>query len=106
MTPELTALTLAGLLQVIQYALMSIPANLELGTGKTLSPRDREICERIGPFLREAGLIFAGIDVIGRYLTEINVTSPTGVQEAERFSGTNIAALFWDAVEARLEARA
>ena len=66
-----------------------------------LSERDREICARIGPLLREKGQIFVGIDVIGPYLTEINVTSPTGIQELERFDGTNIAALIWDAIERR-----
>ena len=67
-----------------------------------LTARDREICEAIGPLLREKGQIFVGIDVIGDYLTEINVTSPTGIQELERFNGTNIAGLLWDAIEARL----
>ncbi len=66
-----------------------------------LTERDREICARIGPILREKGQIFVGIDVIGDYLTEINVTSPTGIQELERFDGTNIAAMIWDAIEAR-----
>ncbi|KAB2700834.1 glutathione synthase [Brucella haematophila] len=66
-----------------------------------LTPREREICERIGPSLRERGFILVGIDVIGDYMTEINVTSPTGIREIERFDGTNIAALFWDAVEAK-----
>ena len=66
-----------------------------------LSDRDREICERIGPLLREKGQIFVGIDVIGQYLTEINVTSPTGIQELERFDGENIAAKIWEAIEAR-----
>lgn len=66
-----------------------------------LSDRDREICAIIGPLLREKGQIFVGIDVIGSYLTEINVTSPTGLQELERFDGTNAAGLIWDAIEAR-----
>lgn len=66
-----------------------------------LNDRDREICERIGPLLREKGQIFVGIDVIGNYLTEINVTSPTGIQELERFDGVNIAAQIWEAIEAR-----
>jgi len=68
----------------------------------TLTPRDEEICRRIGPLLREQGLIFVGIDVIGDYLTEINVTSPTGLQEIERFEGTNLAGMIWDCIEARL----
>jgi glutathione synthase len=66
-----------------------------------LSERDREICARIGPLLREKGQVFVGIDVIGDYLTEINVTSPTGIQELERFDGTNTAKLLWEAIEAK-----
>lgn len=66
-----------------------------------LSARDRFICETIGPELKNRGLIFAGIDVIGDYLTEINVTSPTGIQELKRFGGADGAALIWDAIEAR-----
>ena len=64
-----------------------------------LTEREREICARIGPSLRERGFILVGIDVIGDYMTEINVTSPTGVREVKRFGGADIAALFWDAVE-------
>ena len=64
-----------------------------------LTARDLEICARIGPILREKGQIFVGIDVIGDYLTEINVTSPTGIQELERFDGKNIAAKIWAAIE-------
>ena len=66
-----------------------------------MTDRDREICASIGPTLREKGQIFVGIDVIGDWLTEINVTSPTGIQELERFDGTNTAAKIWDAIEAR-----
>ena len=66
-----------------------------------LTPRDREICAAIGPLLRERGQIFVGIDVIGDNLTEINLTSPTGIQELERFDGTNVAALIWEAIEKR-----
>ncbi|MEM9146959.1 MAG: glutathione synthase [Pseudomonadota bacterium] len=66
-----------------------------------MSERDREICTRLRPVLKERGLIFTGIDVIGPYLTEINVTSPTGIQELERFDGLNVAGLIWDAIEAR-----
>ncbi len=66
-----------------------------------LTDRERQICEAIGPTLREQGLLFVGIDVIGDYLTEINVTSPTGIQEIQRFDGTNIAAILWDAIEKR-----
>jgi len=64
-----------------------------------LTPRDLEICKAIGPTLKERGLIFVGIDVIGDYLTEINVTSPTGAQQLLRFTGINAAALMWDAIE-------
>ena len=67
-----------------------------------LTDRDREICAAIGPRLREMGQVFVGIDVIGDHLTEINLTSPTGIQELERFDGINVAAKIWDAVEARL----
>jgi glutathione synthase len=67
-----------------------------------LTDREREICARIGPALRERGFLLVGIDVIGGYLTEINVTSPTGVREVRKFGGADIAALFWDAVEARV----
>jgi len=66
-----------------------------------LTERDREICAAIGPLLREKGQIFVGIDVIGDWLTEINVTSPTGIQELERFDGTNVAEKIWQAIEAR-----
>ena len=66
-----------------------------------LTDRDLEICAAIGPTLKEKGQIFVGIDVIGNYLTEINVTSPTGIQELERFDGTNVAGMGWDAIEAR-----
>lgn len=66
-----------------------------------LTERDREICAAIGPTLRDKGQIFVGIDVIGDWLTEINVTSPTGIQELERFDGTNVAAKIWQAIEAR-----
>lgn len=66
-----------------------------------LTAREHEICAAIGPALKEQGLIFVGIDVIGDYLTEINVTSPTGIQEIDRFDGSNLSALIWDAIEAR-----
>jgi glutathione synthase len=67
----------------------------------TLSAREKTICEAIGKELKERGLVFAGIDVIGDYLTEINVTSPTGIWEVKRFGGADIAALVWDAIERR-----
>ena len=66
-----------------------------------LTRREHEICEVIGPYLRDHGLIFTGIDVIGDYLTEINVTSPTGLQEIMRFDGLDLAAEIWDAIERR-----
>ena len=68
-----------------------------------MTERDQEICDRIGPALSERGLVLVGIDVIGDYMTEINVTSPTGVQEVRRFGGADISALFWDWVEGRRE---
>jgi len=67
-----------------------------------LTPREQEICDRIGPALREKGLIFVGIDVIGDWLTEINVTSPTGLQAVNRFDGVKLEADIWDAIEKRL----
>ena len=67
-----------------------------------LTARDREICACIGPTLKQRGLILVGIDVIGDYLTEINVTSPTGIREVKNFGGADIAALVWDAVEERI----
>ena len=67
----------------------------------TLTKREHEICAAIGPDLKKRGLIFVGIDVIGGYLTEINVTSPTGIREVKRFGGEDIASLIWDAIEAR-----
>jgi len=70
-----------------------------------LSERDLEICAAIGPLLKEKGQVFVGIDVIGDYLTEINVTSPTGIQELERFDNVNIAEKIWLAIEARVTAR-
>ena len=68
-----------------------------------LSQRDREICSIIGPTLKSKGQVFVGIDVIGEYLTEINVTSPTGIQELERFDKVNIAEVIWHAIEKKLE---
>jgi glutathione synthase len=66
-----------------------------------LSAREREICARLGPALRERRLLFVGIDVIGGFLTEINVTSPTGIRAVKKFAGADIAALIWDKIEAR-----
>jgi glutathione synthase len=70
----------------------------------TLTPREKAICETLAPELKARGLIFTGIDVIGDYLTEINVTSPTGIQEVRRFGGADIAKLIWDAIEKRIKA--
>ncbi|EJJ31055.1 glutathione synthase [Rhizobium sp. CF142] len=64
-----------------------------------LTAREKEICERIGPALRERGFLLVGIDVIGDYMTEINVTSPTGIREVKKFGGADIASLLWDAIE-------
>jgi glutathione synthase len=66
-----------------------------------LTAREQAICAAIGPALKQRGLIFTGIDVIGDYMTEINVTSPTGIHEVRRFGGADIAALIWDAIEVR-----
>ena len=71
----------------------------------TLTTRDKEICAALGPELKKRDLIFAGIDVIGDFLTEITVTSPTGIQEVKRFGGPDGAKLIWDAIERRLKAR-
>jgi glutathione synthase len=70
-----------------------------------LTEREREICSRLGPALRERGLLFVGIDVIGDFLTEINVTSPTGIRAVKNLGGPDIAALIWDAIEAKRGAR-
>lgn len=82
-------------------------ANFHAGgsAGKTvLTKREQEICEAIGPTLRQQGLLFVGIDVIGDYLTEINVTSPTGIQEINRLDGSALESTLWDAMEARFAA--
>src|SRR5579862_1777134 len=70
----------------------------------TLTQREKDICAAIGPELKKRGLIFTGIDVIGDYLTEINVTSPTGIHEVKRFGGADIAQLVWDAIEKKARA--
>jgi glutathione synthase len=83
-------------------------SNLHVGgraVASELTRRDLEICAAIGPELKKRGLIFAGIDVIGDYLTEINVTSPTGIHELRRLSGVDAAPLIWDAIERRLSRR-
>jgi len=83
-------------------------SNLHVGgTAKPteLTPREREICDRLAPELKRRGLIFTGIDVIGDYLTEINVTSPTGIRQVKSFGGNDIAAMIWDAIEKKRAVR-
>jgi len=75
------------------------------GAETELTPREIEICDALGPELAKRGLVFVGIDVIAGYLTEINVTSPTGIVAIDRFNGTDTAALIWEAIEARAAAR-
>lgn len=100
--------------KAVPYALARIPApgesrgNLAAGgrgEGRALTAADRAITERVGPTLRARGLLFVGLDVIGEYLTEINVTSPTGLRELDAAFGLTIAARLFDAIEARLMAR-
>ncbi|MBK8481389.1 MAG: glutathione synthase [Proteobacteria bacterium] len=99
----------------VPWMLARIPApgetrgNLAAGAraeGRALGARERWICEQVGPTLRERGLLFVGLDVIGNFLTEINVTSPTGIRELDRQFGLNIAGLLLDAIASRLAARA
>jgi glutathione synthase len=81
-------------------------SNMHVGgvaTATELTPRDLEICARLGPELKKRGLLFTGIDVIGPYLTEINVTSPTGIRQVKAFGGPDIAAMIWDAIEAKVK---
>lgn len=95
----------------VPYSLARIPSgddhrgNLVMGAkgiGQELSAADREICETVGPVLRDAGVLFAGIDVIGDYLTEVNVTSPTGIRELDRQYDLNIAGQLFDAIDGAL----
>jgi glutathione synthase len=82
-------------------------ANLHVGGRAERAPlteRDRQVCRAIGPALKARGQIFVGIDMIGDYLTEINVTSPTGIQEIDRLEGISVEGLIWDAIEARVNA--
>jgi glutathione synthase len=81
-------------------------SNMHVGgvaTATDLTARDREICARLGPELKRRGLLFTGIDVIGPYLTEINVTSPTGIRQVKAFGGPDIAMLIWDAIERKVK---
>jgi glutathione synthase len=83
-------------------------SNLHIGgraERTTLTKRDKEICARLGPELKRRGLIFTGIDVIGGYLTEINVTSPTGIRQVQEFGGPDIAALIWNVIEKKVAAQ-
>jgi len=98
----------------VPHALARIPAKGETrgnlaaggrGQGVDLSERDRWICEQVAPVLREKGLIFVGLDVIGDYLTEINVTSPTCIRELDRLYGLDIAGTLMDCIESKLEQR-
>jgi glutathione synthase len=97
--------------EAVPYALARIPpagenrGNLVTGAkgvGQELSDADRSICARVGPVLRDQGVLFAGIDVIGDYMTEVNVTSPTGIRELDAQYDLNIAGLLFDAIEAEL----
>ena len=87
-----------------------IRSNLAVGGSAertVLTDEEREICAALGPELKRRGLLFVGIDVIGgKWLTEINVTSPTGIVAIEKFDGTDVAGLIWDAIEAKVAARA
>jgi glutathione synthase len=98
----------------VPYALARMPSATDnrgnlaagaTGVGRPLNDRDRELAARIGPVLREAGMLFVGLDVIGGYVTEINVTSPTGVRELDKKFGTDIAGLLINAITRRLDAR-
>ena len=109
--PEITAgdkriLLIDG--EPVPYALARIPTgddnrgNIVAGAttrGQPLSDADRRICDQVGPVLRDQGVLFAGIDVIGDRMTEVNVTSPTGIRELDRFFDLNIAGLMFDAIE-------
>ncbi len=112
--PEITAgdkriLLIEG--EPVPYALARIPSDEDnrgnmvagaVAVGQEMSKRDFEICEQVGPVLRDAGVLFAGIDVIGDYLTEVNVTSPTGIRELDKQFDLNIAGQMFDAIESRL----
>jgi glutathione synthase len=95
----------------VPYALARIPSSEDhrgnlaagaTGVGRPLNERDRWLCQQIGPQLRDAGMLFVGLDVIGGYVTEINVTSPTGVRELHKAFGIDIGAMLIDAIARRL----
>ncbi len=95
----------------VPYALARVPPDGDnrgnlvtgaTGVGQELSAADRSICEQVGPVLRDAGVLFAGIDVIGDFLTEINITSPTGIRELDQQFDLNIAGLLFDAIESEI----
>jgi glutathione synthase len=98
----------------VPYALARIPAAGETrgnlaaggrGEGRPLSARDLEICARVGPVLRRHGILFAGLDVIGDYLTEINITSPTCIRELDKIYGLDIAGQLMDVIAAKLKTK-
>ena len=98
----------------VPYALARVPAKGETrgnlavggtGVGVALSQRDYWICEQVAPTLKEKGLLFVGLDVIGDYLTEINITSPTCIRELDQLYGLDIAEQLMDAIEARIQSR-
>jgi glutathione synthase len=98
----------------VPYALARVPAPGELrgnlaagakGIGKHLSERDLWICDQVGPVLKEKGIVFSGLDIIGDFLTEINVTSPTGIRELDRIYDQNIGAKLLDAIETLIQDR-
>ena len=95
----------------VPYALARIPSDEDnrgnmvagaVAVGQAMSDRDYEICKQVGPALRDAGVLFAGIDVIGDYLTEVNVTSPTGIRELDQQFDLNIAGLMFDAITSKV----
>lgn len=100
--------------EAVPYALARVPAPGELrgnlaagakGIGKPLTKRDLWICNQVGPVLKEKGIVFSGLDIIGDFLTEINVTSPTGIRELDRIYDQNIGGRLLDAIEKLIQAR-
>ena len=108
MNPEKTLLLVDGV--PVDYCLARIPQGDEFrgnlaaggrGEGRPLSERDRWIAAQVGPEMKRRGMLFVGLDVIGDYLTEVNVTSPTCIRELDAQFGINIAGMLFDAIEAR-----